>query len=372
MQISSFNPSCNKITHIQNPQTDNPIQNKLSQHNLQSVETAGTVGMSPAEVIGRCQVNFCGKSNSNFKLTEADTHFAQGFGQVFRLNKEESQKAEQIIKDFLQKNNFKALSDMESDDPFEFANETAWLNETLTNTFNLTDFEDSALTGMLITQVNCGDISKVRNSQGENIIEANKYVRDYTPLKHLAKKYGIEKPKTFNSMFDYLKSFTEVTECNSIFDLFNKENLYWGEIAVTGLQNPKRGGLTPNQTTDLMLDLIKLSGKTTEERLEGINRKEAAEIFEDGMSTLTLASKIAEKFNMEISERLIKMLETRKTETEVHKNGKSTVEVAYRISEEFNLPKNSTNEIVKIIEEYNAKDYQGKMADLIQTLQKET
>lgn len=367
MQISSFNPSFNKSTQISQ---NKPLIQNLSNQNLQSVETAGTVGMSPAEVLGRYQVNFSGKSDENFKLSEADTNFAKGFGEVFRLDKKDSQKAEQIIKDFLKENGFKELSDMESDDPFEFANESACLTEQLSETFKLTDFESTALTGMVVTQINCGDISKVRNCCGENLIEENKYVRDYTPLKHLAKKYGIQEPKTFNSLFDYLRNFTDVVECESLFDLFKKENLYWGEIAAAGLQNPKRGGLTSTQTTNFMLDMINLSGKSLEERLEGINRRESREIFEDGMDTLTLACKIADKFDIEISERLLEMLEARKTEKEVHKNGQSIVEVAYRISEEFHLPANSTKEIVKIIEEHNAKNYPDKINDLIGALTK--
>ena len=370
MQINSFSPHVSKLqqnSHAKNnPEQTTPIENK------NAVETSGTVGMTPAEMLGRTQVNFCANKDSEIKLTKEDANFVKGIAKVFRLDKEQEKRAEQIIKDFLKESNFKKLSDLQSDDPCEFANEEGWLIETLTNEFNLTDYENTVLTQLEIEQVEAGDITKPQGYSRKSEVEKHKFARDYTPLKHLLeKKYSTDLDTTYN-IYGYLTKIADQNNLDSVYDLFNKKYRTIGVGIIQSLDGNKYGNLNDNQKTDLILDLVKLSGKTTEERLEGINRQEQMEIFEDGVDTIAIANVISEKYGFEIDEKLLKLLKKRKTNTEVHKNQKPAIEVAYNIAEHYDLPGKSVKEIAQIIEDYSNKDRKDRFEDFLDALKKES
>ena len=336
-----------------------PLKNNsmsTAQITQQAVETAGTVGMTPAEINGRTQVNFCGIDHSNPKLTKDDTNFLKGIGTVFRLSKEEEKQAETIVKNFLKETKFQSLSSMKSDDIFEFSNEIAYLTETLSNAVGLSDYENSVLGDLLIWQINQGDITKL-NINRQNIVNANKYTKDYTPFEHLYTQNGIEDIDITMNAFSYLKNRAKKMDCNSIFDLFNQKNIKIGQSVIENLQNPEFGNLTKEQRTNLLLSMFNYSKMTDKQRISDINIHSDSEIFNDAVNTIIIANKISENYNIKITEKLLNMLEKRKTKTEVHKNGCPAIEVAYKIIEEYDLPADAMKNIVQIIEKYeNTKD----------------
>lgn len=371
MQINSFSPNVSPLHQClgtkkeseQTPQKQTPSRN--------AVETSGTVGMTPAEMLGRTQVNFCANKDSETKLTPADANFVKGIAKVFRLNEEQEKRAEQILKDFLKESNFKKLSDMQSNDPVEFANEEGWLIETLTNEFDLTDYENTVLTQLEIEQVEAGDITKTRPGFRTNPVEQNKYARDYTPLKNLLAKQYNKDSNVIQNIYDYLVTGAYMCNCDSIYDLFDKEHKSMSMNIIENMSGKEFGNLNQAQKTDLLLDLVKLSGKTSEERLEGINRREQMEKFEDFTGTIAIANRISEEYDIEITEKLIDLLDERKTSTELHKDNKPSIEVAYNIAETYKLPKGSVRKIAQIIDDYENKDRKGKFNDLLDAIKKE-
>lgn len=334
-----------------------------------AVETAGTVGMTPQEAIGRAQVHFCAKKEPEIKLTGADENFAKGISEIFRLNPDEAKQTEQLIKDFLQEYQFKALSDMKSDDIFEYANETAALAESLTETLNLSDFESTVLTSLLIDQIQEGDITKIKFHAGITPVEEHKYVRDFTPFNHIYQKNTDNSENAYNA-FIYLENYAKALECKSIFDLFNKENRQLSKELIEEFKNPKYGKLNQNQRIELMLDLIDYSGKTQQERVADINIHKERDIFNDGMGTIVLADKIADKYGIEVSSNLLEILSKRQTKTETHKNGQPAIEIAYIISEKYDLPGYATKDIAKMIEEYENENEPEKFNNLLDALKK--
>ena len=369
MQINPIFNNINKLSSIN--YSNNFSYNNNERFNSQKSQKIGnskqSIGMNTAEILGRAQINF-GGINPEIHLTNADNNFIKGIAKVFRLNKDEEQKTEQILKDFLSEFNFKELADMRSDDPIAYSNESAYLIENITKDLDLTDYENTVLTDLETEHIDYGDITNINNYFGENLIHKYKYTRDFTPLKHLlTHKYNTDTDSVYN-IFEYLKNCAFAKNCESIYDLFNKENRNTNSQIINNLRGKKYGDLNSDQKTDLLLDLIKLSSKTTGERLEGINRREDLEICEDFEGSISLANIIAKNFDIEINDELLNILDKRKTNTERSKNGKSAIEVAFTIAEEYKLPGNAARKIANMIEEYEKKDRKEKFDDLLNAL----
>lgn len=347
MQITPINNLFNNLTPIKS--CDNKF-NSVQKRPLQAVETAGTVGIAPAEILGRSMVNFCGiKNKPEYKLTESDNNFAECVGKIYRLNDDEVKSVKNVIGNFLNKNNFKKISDMQSDDIFEFANESAYLTEKLSNMLNLSDFEDTTLTFLITAQINEGDISELCTRDGKTIVEDNKYTKDFTPIEGILNRADIDDFDTISGIHRHLAEIASKKDYDSIFEMFTPKNAGVGRSALDKFS----GELGKDKVIDIFLDFVELAPKSDEERIEGLNIKKERERIEDGVQVCAIAYNISKKFGIEVDERLLELLDSRKTDTELHKDGKSDIEVAYRISDEYNLPENSTDEILKIIEKNN-------------------
>ena len=346
MQITPINNLFNNLTPIKS--CDNKF-NSVQKRPLQSVETAGTVGIATSEILGRSMVNFCGiKNKPEYKLTESDNNFAECVGKIYRLNDDEVKSVKNVIGNFLNKNNFKKISDMQSDDIFEFANESAYLTEKLSNMLNLSDFEDTTLTFLITAQINEGDISELCTRDGKTIVEDNKYTKDFTPIEGILNRADIDDFDTISGIHRHLAEIASKKDYDSIFEMFTPKNAGVGRSALDKFS----GELGKDKVIDIFLDFVELAPKSDEERIEGLNIKKERERIEDGVQVCAIAYNISKKFGIEVDERLLELLDSRKTDTELHKDGKSDIEVAYRISDEYNLPENSTDEILKIIEKH--------------------
>ena len=362
MQITPLN-NYFYTPHLRN----NKNVNTYSQTPIQIAETAGSLGISPKEVQGKSMINFCGFSNSQNNLTEADNNFVEAIGKIYRLDKKQIKELKSLIKNFLKENNFKRLYDMKG---FEFLNESGLLTEQISNLLELTDYEDTNLSVLMTWQVNEGDLTRIRNKMGKSIIETDKFVKDFTPIENLLNKHGIENSDFIYKIFNHLSSVASNSGCNTIFEAFSPQNSEKTYLQLQCLSDEKYGSLSKDEITDLMIDFIKLSGMTQKERLEGINIRKQREEIEDGFGTIILSNKISEKFGIKLSDELFEMLNKRQTEKEVHKNGIPIIEIAYKISDEYNLPQNSVQEIIEIIEEQKLQSNKQNLSDLIDVFSK--
>ncbi len=314
------------------------------------------------EILGRCQVNFSGKTAEK-ALTKEDKAMIDMIGKIYKVNTEDVDFIQKYTADYLKEKGVKNLSELYSEDPIEYKNKIAGYCETIIKKLGLGDIEGMDLDLLITTHICSGDICS-----DPDAYKSFRYTRDTVPFLELTKNLDIDILVGY-MMFDKFKDLANKYDYDSIFDIFSKENLDDRKAQVQEILGEFFKEDSTDAVNNIMFELYNLAGKTHEERITGINPNELTESTRDWMNTLAIAGDISEMYNLDISEELLELINSRKTNTQVHKDGKPLQEVAFQIADKYQLPQGAEKQIIHIIQTNDNNPFdEEKMNKLIQTM----
>ncbi len=302
---------------IQSNQQKHTIQSNINNFNLSS----------QAEIIGRSQVKFTGKE---FEFWEGDRAFLDVLALNLRLNDEEKQKLDNVVKDYMIQNNFKYIDDMVIGDDAIDANEQAYFAAKISEALDLSDDDFDIVASELIDRIYC---------DGEYIPEDNRYQKDLPVLRKITENNNLDMHKLMN-VFEILKQEAEENNSKSIFDNFR-------EKPNPMLLHKIMQELDEDEYVDVAIELSqigKLDDRTRQAKVE--KHKAENEFYRNSIDAMITAG-ICETFNLDDKnfEELFEQVKRRRN------NDISLMQVAYEISEKYSLPPKAESKIIEIIKD---------------------
>ena len=314
------------------------------------------------EILGRCQVNFRGKTAEK-ALTKEDKAMIDLIGKIYKLNPDDIDFIQKYTAEFLKEKGVKSLHKLYREDPVEYANKTAGYIETISDKLGLNDYEAMDLEFLIVSHICSGDISSE-----PDVYKNYRYTRDKAPYTEAMKSLGVD-DMGINLIFANLNDLAEKYNYDSIFDIFSKDNMDDRKDEVQEILGEFFKEDSTDAVNNIMFELYNLAAKTHEERITGINPNTLTESTRDWMNTIAIAGDISEMYGIDISEDILELINTRKTNTQVHKDGKPLQEVAFLIADKYQLPQGAEKQIIHIIQTNDNNPFdEEKMNKLIKTM----